>query len=450
MRLSLRGSAACLLFALSLAAAAQATSGWMTTWAPANVRLEDATAAGLPLGQREITLRQVVHVSQGGRQIRLVLSNEFGEAPLRIDAVHLAFQSSGSRILTATDHVLSFAGQSSVTIAPGATATSDAVSLVLPIFSDLVLTFDLPAQPLQGITVHPEALTTTYLAEGNRVAAEELLSPEAVPPGLGKPDVTAPVMSSDSVPQGSMPVVSPAGQPARNTAIHDEGGVTQTSSWYFLKRIEVDAPRGGATVAAFGDSITDGYKSTPETNRRYPDMLAPLLAAGKKTGRLAVANLGLSANRTLVDGYGPSALHRFERDVLSQPGLCCVILLEGTNDLRRPSETPVTAQALVDGLTELANRAHARGVRVWVGTLPPFAGSPQSSAEANSLREAVNGLLRNSRAFDHLVDFDAALRDPADPTRLLPKFDSGDHLHPNDAGYEKMAGAVDLKSFRKR
>ena len=434
-------------------AVAQQKSHWLGTWAASPMRLEEDRAANLPIGSREVTLRQVVHISQGGKQMRVVLSNEFGDAPLTVASAHVAFLASGSRILPLTDHALTFNGGAGVTIAPGKTAASDPLNLVLPIFSDLVLSFHLPAQELHGITFHASALATSYFAEGDQTAAFEFVLPSAVSPGLTAPNVAAPIEGNPRIPTSSKPIVASGTLPASEGAASGPvGTVLQTTSWYFLKDVEVNATRKSAAVVAFGDSITDGARSTPELNGRYPDQLAPLLAANKKTAAVAVLNQGIGGNRILHDGYGPRALDRFDRDVLEQPGVRYVILLEGINDIGTTSQgrEPVTARQVIDGLTDLALRAHARHVRVFGATLTPFAGAGYATAEGEAMRQEVNAFVRSSSVFDGMIDFDKAVRNPRDPARLWKRYDSGDHLHPNDNGYAAMAKAVDLKLFRRK
>ncbi len=446
-------------FLLALTSLAQHTnrvsppSRWIGTWAAAPVRLEGERAQPLPIGKEEVTLRQVVHISQGGKRMRLVLTNEFGSTPLTISAAHVALLAAGSKILPATDQTLTFDGKDSTTIPAGRTAASDPVSMVLPIFSDLVISLQVPAQALDGITVHPEALTTTFIAQGAQTAAVEFVKPSAITPGSATPDLAAPIEGSSEIPGSSKPIVAPARPARQTTEVQGPAGrVMQTTSWYFLKGVEVDGSRKSAAVIAFGASITDGARSTPETNRRYPDVLATRFAAQKKTGALAVLNEGLGGNRLLHDGYGPSGLSRFDRDVLGQSGAHFVILLLGGNDIGEThlGHDPVTAEQVIDGLTELARRAHARGMRVLGATLTPFTGASYSSPEGESMRQQVNSFIRSAAIFEGAIDFASAVAAPNDPSRLARKYDSGDHLHPNHDGYAAMAAAVNLKLFHKR
>jgi lysophospholipase L1-like esterase len=229
--------------------------------------------------------------------------------------------------------------------------------------------------------------------------------------------------------------------------------LAKSSSWYFLKNVEVDHTRKSAALIALGDSITDGARSTPDTNRRWPDAFAALLGANKKTKAVSVLNVGISGNRILHEGTGPSALDRFDRDVATQPGARFLVITEGINDIGHtfaPPLLPVTAQQVIDGLSEIAKRAHAHGLKVFAGTLSPMGGSKYDAPQTEAMRQAVNAFLRSNTVFDGMIDFDKAVRDPDHPERMLSQLDSGDHLHPSDAGYAAMAAAINLKLFRKR
>ena len=221
----------------------------------------------------------------------------------------------------------------------------------------------------------------------------------------------------------------------------------------FLKRIE--ASDGAGDVVFLGDSITDGFNSTVDANRRWPDILAQRLQGNVVLRDLGVANQGISGNRVLSEGFGPNALSRFDRDVLSRPGVRSVILLEGINDIGLPNLSAVlpnagaapSAEGIIAGYRQLIARARANDVLIFGGTLTPYEGALYHTAEGEAKRGAVNAFIRESGEFDGVIDFDAAVRDPANPLRLLPAYDSGDHLHPSDAGYASMAAAVDLRLF---
>ncbi len=397
-------------------------------------------AAALPLGKQDVTVREVVHISQGGSRMRITFTNEFGTESLRISAAHVAFLSAGSKILPATDRALTFSGQPGVSIDPGKFVSSDPVTETVPVFSDLVISISLPAQDVPAITYHPSAFETTFIAPGEVTAALEFNKPAAGPAAISTPPMGTSVATGSAEPQTSGASESP-------------DLLAQTTSWYFLKDVEVDRTRKSGTVVAFGDSITDGAGSTPDTNRRWPDVLAPRLAANKNTSALSVVNEGIGGNRILHEGTGPSALDRFDRDVLSQPDAAYVIMLEGINDIGNMHRAPadmITEQQLVDAFTTLANRAHAKGVKFIGATITPYGGARYYSDDGEQIRQQVNTFLRTSKLFDGVVDFDKVTRDPSHPDRLLPKYDHGDHLHPSDAGYAAMGAAIDLKLFRNK
>ena len=265
----------------------------------------------------------------------------------------------------------------------------------------------LPAQQITNPTEHPLSVQTSYLAEGNVVSAATLATPKTV------------------------------------------------NSWYFLKGVDVETKADDtAAVVAFGDSITDGFSSTLNGNHRWPDYLAERLQADALTKRLSVLNEGVSGNRVLHDGAGPSALARFDRDVLAQAGVKYLIVLESINDigqLARPNnpEGHVTAQDLELGLDQLVERAHEHGIKVFGATLTPYKGTFYDSSEGEQVREAVNQWIRSSGVFDGMIDFAKAVEDPAEPLRILPAYDDGHHIHPNDAGYQAMANAINLEMFGK-
>ena len=425
-------------------------SDWLPTWGTAEMLLPATAQAAkkLPVGKQDVTLRQVVHISQGGKRMRVTFTNEFGTTPLRISAAHVAFLSAGSKILLKTDHALSFKGQPGITLAPGQFASSDAVTETVPIFSDLVISTAIPAQDLPAITYHAAAHATTFIAPGEQTTAEEFNSPAAAPPGIKPPDIAAVA----TAPLGDRPIIESDKHP--KSAVGGGGDLlAQTSSWYFLKDVEVNRTRKSAAVVALGDSITDGTGSTDETNRRWPDVLAPLLAAGKKTAALSVVNEGIGGNRILHEGTGPSALDRYDREVLSQPNARYVLMLEGINDIGNMHRAPadaITEQQLVDAFTSLASQAHSKGMKFIPATILPYGGAKYYSDDGEAMRQQVNTFIRTSKLFDGFIDFDKVIRDPEHPDRMQAKYDHGDHLHPSDAGYAAMGAAIDLKLFRKK
>ena len=394
-----------LAFLFLIGSAMLHAQNWVGTWAAAPVGGPAKVNSSVTLGELQMTLRETVHLSQGGNMMRLTLTNEFGKSPLTFSAAHVAFLSTGDRILPATDHVLTFGGQSAVTIPAGQFVSSDALKLNVPIFSDLVISLVVPEQPLSTVTLHPLASTTTYFANGDQAATETLTTP------------------------------------------------TKSSSWFMLKDVQVNGRGKSGAIVTLGDSITDGEGSTADTNRRWPDVLAARLTSISRTAALSVLNEGISGNRVLLDGAGPRALERLDRDVLSAPGVKFLILTEGINDIDRTLQPqwptdPVTIEAILDGMKEVVRRARLQKIRVIGATLTPFAGGEFFSSEGEAMRQRVNAFIRAPGNFDGVIDFDKALQDPSNPERILPRYDHGDHFHPSDMGYAAMGAAIDLKLFR--
>jgi lysophospholipase L1-like esterase len=358
-----------------------------------------------PLTVSNQTLRQIVHTSVGGNRVRVVLSNVFGTAPLEIGAAAIAARGEGAKVQANSVHALTFAGKPAATILAGAVLVSDPVAMTVGPLSDLAIDLYLPGDLGVGpspVTTHNGASQTSYLSStGNRVGAE------------------------------NMPVDR------------------ETGAWISLARVEVAATPDTRVVVAFGDSITDGARSTANMNARWPDTLARRLAAQRGGARVAVLNAGISGNRVLGDGAGISALARFDKDVLMQTGVTHVIVMEGINDigLARANPSP-SADDLIAGHRQLIARAHARGLKIYGATLTPYEGAAYYSPEGEAKRQALNDWIRKSGEYDGVIDFDAATRDPSAPTKFAAFADSGDHLHPGDAGYKAMGEAVDLALFR--
>jgi len=349
------------------------------------------------------TLRQIVHVSSGGSRVRVVLSNAFGTMPIDIGAAHLALRASEATLQPQSVKPLTVSGSTAFTVLAGAVVFSDPVDLNVPAAADLAVDLYFPGEVGAGaspLTVHTNALQTNYVfATGN-----------------------------------SSGVVAPS-------------IVARPAQWVLLSRVEVAAPQDARTVVTFGDSITDGTRSTPDMNSRWPDILARRLAAAKKS--LGISNEGIAGNRLLGDGAGVSALARFDRDVLMQTGAAYVIVLEGINDIgvARNAPTP-TAQDLIAAHRQMIDRAHAQGLKIIGATLTPFEGAAYFTPEGEAKREALNEFIRTGGWYDAVIDFDKVTRDPAAPTKFNPQYDSGDHLHPNDAGYKAMGEAIDLAVFK--
>ncbi|MCL2659301.1 MAG: SGNH/GDSL hydrolase family protein [Acidobacteriaceae bacterium] len=395
---------ACAFLPMASASAAL-NSHWVGTWAAAPVGVKNADGK---FGAADTTFRQIVHLSLGGSTARIILTNELGLDPLTIGAATAALSTGGSSIDPATAAAITFSGHPSITLPPGARVISDPISLKLPASADLAVSLFVPAQPMRQVTRHTFAIQTSYQAPGNAVGEKTLANAEAI------------------------------------------------ASWLFLRGVDVLADGKAAAIAAFGDSITDGANSTQNANARWPDELARRLQAGKKTAHLGVINEAIGGNRILRDGfyddYGANALARFNRDVLAQAGVRYVILLEGINDigLSKSATDPrdkVTADELIAAITQLAICAHTHGIRIYGATLIPYAGAEYASPSGEQMRQAINQWIRTTSVLDGFIDFDKATRDPARPEALSPANDSGDHLHPSDAGYKAMGDAIDLNLF---
>jgi len=394
-------------FALSPAGAQVQTTPWISSWTAS----PQAPRGVMPASFSNRTIRQIVHLSIGGDKVRLRLSNEFGAKPVLIGAASVAMAGGTSDIVSTSLRPLTFGGAESVIIQPGAPAVSDPVEFNVAPLSDVAVSLYLPAATELG-TVHATGLQTAFVSTtGDFTASTEF------------------------------PVVD------------------RFVNRFFLTGVMVEPSSPVRAIVTFGDSITDGTASTVNGNARWPDVLARRL---KEAGAaVAVLNQGIAGNRVLSDGAGISALARFERDVLSQPGVSHVVIFVGINDIGwpgtaiEPGGIVRTADEIIAGYKQLIERAHLRSIKVIGSPLTPFenalAGGPNQgyfTPEKEAKRLAVNNWIRTSGAFDGLIDFDRVVADPAHPSAIAAAYDSGDHLHPNDAGYKAMGEAVDLKLFQ--
>jgi lysophospholipase L1-like esterase len=353
-----------------------------------------------------VTLREIVHISAGGDRVRVRFTNEFGTDPLTISNAHVALSAGGGGTQPATDHALTFNGSATVKIPPGSAMFSDPAPLAVAPLSDIAVSFFLPAQVMRAETFHDFSDQDNYLASGDVAGSASLPQPEVL------------------------------------------------NSWYFLNGIDVPAAEGSRAIVAFGDSITDGALSTRNANRRWPDVLAARLQQDKNLRNVSVLNEGIGGNRVLNDAYGPNALARLDRDVLSQDGVRYLIVMESINDIGRlakpqsPDDT-ITAQQLQQAFEQMVEAAHQHGIKVFGATLTPYAGAGYYSEKGEQVRQEVNRWIRESKTFDGVIDFDKITEDPQNPGHFNPKCDSGDHLHPADEGDKEMGDGIDLNLFSK-
>ena len=376
---------------------------WVATWTTAQLMARTGPpAANAPQGFTDQTIRMVARTSIPGKRIRVRLSHALGAAPVKLGAAHVAVRGKASAIVEGSDRPLTFDGKPGATLWPGAMLLSDPVDLNVPALADVAVSLYFPAAT-GAPTNHATALHKTFISKSG--------------------DTTGAAEMADAA---------------------------TTEQYYWLAGIDVLAPEKTALIVAYGDSITDGARSSSESNSAWPAQLAARLAAKKETAHLAVANMGIGGNRVLRDGSGVSALGRLDRDVFSQPGVKWLMLLEGINDIGREARDPaeaVTADEIIAAYKQIVERAHALGIKVVGCTITAYDGAGYYQAKGEATRTAVNEFIRKSKVFDAVADFDAATRDANAPSKLRAEFDPGDHLHPNDAGYKAMAEAVDLAIF---
>jgi lysophospholipase L1-like esterase len=418
-----------LAFPATTAAASSRTHGaaskWVATWAASAMAATPASLAApddfSSAGFTDQTVRDIVWTSVGGQAARISLSNRFGTQPVTFSQVDVGISAGGAAIVPGTNHSVTFAGSTSVTITPGADVVSDPVKMAVPAATDLAVSL-YTQEPTGPATYHSDAQQDNYVSSPGNHAASESAS----------------------------------------------AFTTTSQHWYFLDDIDVQVgPQMRGTIVAFGNSITDGALSTVNANRRWPNDLARRFLAGPPGRIHPVVDEGISGNRVLNDSacFGVNAQARFLSDVAARTGARYVILLEGINDIGFSQTSPtnvypgtqfgcflpntnVSAAQIISGYQHIIANAHAAGMKIFGGTLTPFQGAFYYSAAAEAKRETVNHWIRTSGAFDAVIDFDKVARDPANPLRLLPAYDSGDHLHPNDAGYQAMADAINLALFR--
>jgi lysophospholipase L1-like esterase len=407
------GTATIVPAAASPGSAPAARHGWVASWA--------ASPMAGSTSFSDQTVRNIIYTSVGGNSLRVQVSNTFGSAPLNVGAVSVGVVLDGAQLVPGMSHTLTFGGKTATTIPAGSQVLSDPLTMNVRPLTELAISVYLPTATGPA-TNHSDAQQNNYIASGDHVG-----------------DAAATAYTST------------------------------TGSWYFIDGLDVYSATADGTVVAFGDSITDGYQSLTGADARWPNYLARRLNAVLGDRAPGVVDEGISGNRILSGSscYGVSAESRFERDALSQPGVKAVILLEGINDIgfagmpdsgcSEPNNPNVTAAQIEAGYRDLIAMAHARGVKIYAGTLMPFAGSNTvyggyfGTAYGETLREQVNTWIRTSGAFDGVIDFSAVMQDPYDPQYLNPVYDAnsasaslGDSLHPNDVGYEAMADAVPL------
>ncbi len=414
---------AMVLAATALAQTPKNEKHWMSAWTTAM----HAPLAFIPgqaiSGLENRTLRMIVRPTIAGERVRIRFSNACGNQPLLIGAAHIALVSKDDKIIPESDRILTFSGKGSILSPPGAPMLSDPADLKFPAFAEIAVSIFLPMK-VDNVTFHLAGQKPTYISE-----------------------------------------------PGDFTAMAEIQNATTKPSWFFLSSLEVLAPSQTATILALGDSITDGVGAKQGDYSDWPDLLANRLAAQKGLPAMAVVNTGIGGNRVLHDGAGVSALARFDRDVLAQPGIAGIILLEGINDIgwprmkppssrsggpaqgAAPTESPfakelVSAQEIIAGYQQIIDRAHQHGIKVFGATLTPYEGADYYTEDGEAIRAEVNNWIRTSGAFDGVFDFDAAVRDTEHPTRFRDGYHSGDNLHPSATGYKAMADAVDLSLLR--
>ncbi len=373
---------------------------WLTTWTASPSTLPGQTDP--ENNPDEQTLRLIIHTSAGGDSVRIRLSNTHGNGPITLGAASIALQSEGASIRSGTSASLSFSGSDAITIPKGAVVFSDPISYTVPEMTNLSISLYLPDAP-GFLTAHALSNQTNYVAaNGDQTRALNLTD------------------------------------------------VTETPAWPLLTAIDVISAESLSAIAMVGDSITDGWGSTVSANQRWPNHFARRLFADTTAQNYAVVNAGISGNRVTTEGnglFGENLQARFERDVLALSNVTHMVLMEGINDIgMSPSGSLISSADVIAGYKQLIVRAHASGIKVIGATLTPYEDAAYYTAEGEAVRQKVNTFIRESGAFDGVIDFERAVQDPSKPSRILPAF-TEDNLHPNDAGYKAMAEIVDLSLF---
>lgn len=376
---------------------------WVASWATAPDAVPLQTSE--PVG--DVTYREIVHLSQGAHRVRVVFSNEFGTTRLLINSVHIAPSEGQSRINAANDRELTFSGRSEAIIPAGARLVSDPVTFDVAPLSTLAISFYVPSQSLPVLSVHHLAIQTNYVAQG------------------------------DQATKAALPMAK------------------EITTWPFLRTVEIEPVNTTQAIACLGDSITDGLHSTVNANARWPNVLANRLVDSEGSDAPSVLDFGIGGNRLLQNGVGPDALARLDRDVFSQSNVKYLIVLEGINDIgdgwKKGSNDPFppSAEDIIAAYQQIITRAHAHNIFVYGGTLLPYGDAQYYTAAGEAIREHVNSWVRTSGAFDAVLDFEKVVQDPNDPLKLAPAFNSGDNLHPNDAGYQAIGDSIPLQLFAK-
>ncbi|THU79224.1 SGNH hydrolase [Dendrothele bispora CBS 962.96] len=392
-----------------------ANGHWVDTWTSMPQLTESTNLPPVPFTQPDVvlknaTIRQTLHLSTGAKQIRIRFSNAFGTTELPITAVTVALPTNGtpgaSSIVADSLQQVTFSGNSSIAIPNGALAVSDPIAMEVQPQSMITVTMFLAqGQLTNDITSHPGSRTTSFFSPGNLVSATDV-------------NVT---------------------------------GTMSAEHWFFVSAVEAWSPPSTRAFAIIGDSITDGRGSTTNGNDRWPDQLLARTQANSSTANIAIVNQAAGGNRILLDGNGPNAFGRVERDVLSQSGVSYAMIFEGVNDIGTATAANVSlvVDRVIQAYKQIVTRVHTMGIPIFAATITPFFGNADFTTGNEAARQRINDFIRNSGLFDAVIDFDEAIRDPSNAQRINPPFDSGDGLHPNPAGYKVMADAFDISLFER-